>query len=991
MTEDLDWFVQRMQKWSLITALLLLAHQAESIASKPAGNPGGLTNELFSSGQEGLEWDSDELQRIRQLHQKSFNDKPDFLKSKNLADYLGLSRVDAVHLPVPVNVLLVGFDGHGNKNVNISGEEFASWFSHMDHVIPHTRVPLSELSCQEQGSCTKLQRVRRPKPLHSYVHLNLAVHAVEVDPAVSTTLERASAYFSRPVYSNYPQGPRMVDATNMEQLVEGLLTDLNLHRSYTILLYNPAKTNLTQSYSYQAGLSQNEIRQLTKDEKSLQNLLTLVRSLPSRTLDPPYWGSRDSFFGRRSRAKFSVTQLHQESQRWTVKVAEWLQKRENIVKEARAHVAGNSIALDALVGTRGFHGEADLGDMLSLLQSNSGHRPNATAFGRLRVMEPEEGCMVDTWVGHERWLMMDLTVLGQDWGPYLGGDGIKTYDSLPQVAKYFKTDKSVHEDRELANKLAQSLETMSDEVAKKHRTPSNAVHDVTAGIAVENKNIPEDVWLSAELDVYEAFALEHCKGKRKPPPLCSQIEDYIDDVIDQMSHEIDPAKFHREHAWDIFGGGEELTAEIASEESRTKDLFMAHLSSVMSRAVRHVFIPPSMAWQQNESLTDMSLPYSKHVAFTLYLISDPVRKTKWGSPNTEFDVARYKSEVKRMMLPSQKSSFSVSRLTLLDNPGLSTAVSMSMHSSNLHNLHLDSNTVEERLYFDSKDLGTVIRNMVVLSPHMENNRPKDPKEHLDISIVVLSLDRESPVFIDHHYIARALPDMVIVVHNMQERGQHPLGITCNGNMMGQTLGSPLKFALSATLQHLGGLLPPHLGYSPAHRVVTHDWMWSVGAHPFSLTSPGWKLTQSQLDALHRRYVLDALDTAIDAVNQGIEILESQKPSNEAYDHVVASRGTIMMLLREFSMSTELWRQVATDAGELEFDRACAKIERVLQSALNFYEFALKIKSVLHPVNCGAPKPPPLGVPEEMWGGALLIVIGVAVYFLMPRKQKKKSY
>ena len=42
----------------------------------------------------------------------------------------------------------------------------------------------------------------------------------------------------------------------------------------------------------------------------------------------------------------------------------------------------------------------------------------------------------------------------------------------------------------------------------------------------------------------------------------------------------------------------------------------------------------------------------------------------------------------------------------------------------------------------------------------------------------------------------------------------------------------------ATLLHLGGLLPPHLGYHPARKLVTHDWLWSVGAHPQSFTSVG---------------------------------------------------------------------------------------------------------------------------------------------------------
>ena len=42
----------------------------------------------------------------------------------------------------------------------------------------------------------------------------------------------------------------------------------------------------------------------------------------------------------------------------------------------------------------------------------------------------------------------------------------------------------------------------------------------------------------------------------------------------------------------------------------------------------------------------------------------------------------------------------------------------------------------------------------------------------------------------------------------------------------------------AVLQYLGGVLPPHMGYNPDRKQVTHDWLWSVGAHPMSVTSTG---------------------------------------------------------------------------------------------------------------------------------------------------------
>ena len=39
--------------------------------------------------------------------------------------------------------------------------------------------------------------------------------------------------------------------------------------------------------------------------------------------------------------------------------------------------------------------------------------------------------------GRKRWLLLDLTAAGSDWGPALGGDGIVDKHSMPRVANYF--------------------------------------------------------------------------------------------------------------------------------------------------------------------------------------------------------------------------------------------------------------------------------------------------------------------------------------------------------------------------------------------------------------------------------------------------------------------------------------------------------------------------------------------------------------------------
>jgi hypothetical protein len=40
-----------------------------------------------------------------------------YLGAPNLAEYLGLTPVDALHMSVPVSIIFVGFHGDGNQKV----------------------------------------------------------------------------------------------------------------------------------------------------------------------------------------------------------------------------------------------------------------------------------------------------------------------------------------------------------------------------------------------------------------------------------------------------------------------------------------------------------------------------------------------------------------------------------------------------------------------------------------------------------------------------------------------------------------------------------------------------------------------------------------------------------------------------------------------------------------------------------------------------------
>lgn len=44
-----------------------------------------------------------------------------YVQTPNLAEYLGLNPVDALHLSVPLNIIFIGFKGEGNSKVSIAG------------------------------------------------------------------------------------------------------------------------------------------------------------------------------------------------------------------------------------------------------------------------------------------------------------------------------------------------------------------------------------------------------------------------------------------------------------------------------------------------------------------------------------------------------------------------------------------------------------------------------------------------------------------------------------------------------------------------------------------------------------------------------------------------------------------------------------------------------------------------------------------------------
>jgi hypothetical protein len=108
-------------------------------------------------------------------------------------------------------------------------------------------------------------------------------------------------------------------------------------------------------------------------------------------------------------------------------------------------------------------------------------------------------CLTDIWIGKGRWAFIDLTAGPFSWGPSVGGEGVRTELSLPNVG----------------TTIGAVAEISEDEAEDKLQT---AIQDKFS-VFGENDHQAVDILL-AEIDVYELFAFKHCKGRKVKLALC---------------------------------------------------------------------------------------------------------------------------------------------------------------------------------------------------------------------------------------------------------------------------------------------------------------------------------------------------------------------------------------------------------------------------------------------------------------------------------------
>ncbi|KAM7469131.1 hypothetical protein LguiA_007314 [Lonicera macranthoides] len=920
------------------------------IASTSNGSPAGRRRSgkssvfsLFNLKERSKFWseavirgDFDDLESSSPGKMGAFN----YTKAGNIANYLKLLEVESMYLPVPVNFIFVGFEGKGNQEFKLHSEELERWFTKLDHIFEHTRIPqIGEvLSPFYKISIDREQR--HHLPLVSHINYNFSVHAIQMGEKVTSIFEHAIDVFARKddvsnARDDEGAGLWQVDVDMMDVLVTSLVEYLQLENAYNVFVLNPKRDAKRAKYGYRRGLSETEINFL-KEDKSLQTKIQQSGSVPGSVLALDKL--KRPLYEKHPMAKFSWTITEDtDTIEWYNSCLDALNKIEMLYQGKETADIIQSKVLQMLNGNNE--------DIKILLEKD-------LKSGDFTDLHAE--CLTDTWIGRDRWAFIDLSAGPFSWGPAVGGEGVRTELSLPNVEKTIGAVAEISED--------EAEDRLQDAIQEKFAVFGDKDHQAI------------DILL-AEIDIYELFAFKHCKGRRVKLALCEELDERMRDLKNELQEtegeELD--ENHKRKAvdalkrmenWNLFTD----TYEDFQNYTVARDTFLSHLGATLWGSMRHIISP---------SLADGAFHYYEKISFQLFFIT----QEKFRNINQlPVDLKAIRDGLSALVLPSQKAMFTPHMLPLSEDPALAMAFSVARRAAAVP-LLLVNGTYRKtvRSYLDSSILQHQLQR---LSDH-GSLRGTHASSRSSLEVPIFWFIHGEPLLLDKHYQAKALSDMVVVVQS--EPSSWESHLQCNGRSLLWDLRRPIKAAFAAVSEHLAGLLPLHLVYSRAHETAIEDWIWSVGCSPLSVTSQGWHISQLQTDTIARSYILTTLEESIQLVNSAIHRLVMERTSEQSFKLFKTHERE---LVNKYNYVVSLWRRISTVAGELRYVDAMRLLYTLEDASKGFVDYTNTTIASLHPIQCT--KQRKVKVEFDMTTiPAFLFVILVLWIVLRPRRPKPK--
>ncbi|KAB2623222.1 hypothetical protein D8674_025404 [Pyrus ussuriensis x Pyrus communis] len=843
-----------------------------------------------------------------------------FTNAGNIANYLKLLEVDSMYLPVPVNFIFIGFDGKGNQGFKLHPEELERWFMKIDHIFEHTRVPqIGEvLTPFYRISVDKEQR--HHLPIVSHINYNFSVHAIQMGEKVTSIFEKAIDVFSRQenAYGNRDDSGVLwqVDVDMMDVLFTSLVGYLELENAYNVFILNPKHDSKKAKYGYRRGLSESEIKFL-KENKNLQTKILTLDKI------------KRPLYEKHPMAKFawSVTE-DTDTVEWYNACQEALN---NVAKLYQGKETADIVQNKVLQLLKGKNED------MKLLFSKE------LKSGDVNVLHGE--CLTDTWIGKERWAFIDLSAGPFSWGPAVGGEGVRTELSSPNVQKTIGAVKEISED--------EAEDRLQDAIQEKFAVFGDKDHQAI------------DILL-AEIDIYELFAFKHCKGRKVKLALCEELDERMRDLKNELQsfegEEYDESHkrkaieaLKRMENWNLFSD----THEEFQNYTVARDTFLSHLGATLWGSMRHIISP---------SIADGAFHYYDKISFQLFFIT----QEKVGHiKQLPVDLKALMDGLSSLLLPSQNLlSVSTCMLPLSEDPALAMAFSVARRAAAVPLLLVNGTYRKSvRTYLDSS---------IVQHQLQRLNDHGSLKE-----VPIFWFIHGEPLLVDKHYQAKALSDMVIVVQS--EPSSWESHLQCNGQPLLWDLRRPIKAALAAASEHLAGLLPLHLAYSQAHETAIEDWMWSVGCNPYSITSQGWNISQFQSDTIARSYIITTLEESIQLVNSAIHLLVMEHTTEKTFELVQSQEGE---LVNKYNYVVSLWKRISTVTGELRYVDAMRLLYTLEEASKGFVDQVNTTIAVLHPIHCTRERKVHV-VFNLSTIPAYLVVLGVLYLVLRPRRPKPK--
>ncbi|GMJ01532.1 hypothetical protein like AT5G58100 [Hibiscus trionum] len=249
----------------LIVSMILLLVANDTVESRKSGKSSSSSLfSLFNLKEKSRFWSEsvihfDDLEVSSPSKMGVYN----YTKAVNIANYLNLTEVDSLYLPVPVNFISMGFDGKGTKVFKLSLEELERWFTKIDYIFAHTRVPQIGEIITTFNRVIIHKKQHQHLPIISHINYNFSVHAIRMNEQVISVFERAINVLARKddVSSdrNGTDSLWQVDADMIDVLFTSLVEYLQLEDAYNIFILNPRHNSRISKYGYRRGLSESEI------------------------------------------------------------------------------------------------------------------------------------------------------------------------------------------------------------------------------------------------------------------------------------------------------------------------------------------------------------------------------------------------------------------------------------------------------------------------------------------------------------------------------------------------------------------------------------------------------------------------------------------------------------------------------------------------------------------------------------------------------------